>query len=186
MFAWQPQIQRAQVSLLTPLEEGTEMPGTICQQSWSYVLPTAGPCSWRMQNRGRLVRIYTWCCTLGLAKPDVISQGKLPATDPTARWDLLFRIIPHLAASAAEAAAFFPLVAIPLGLASCELLSNFSEVLEACVFAAVNPILFGEVLLVPFPPPFLCCFFSCCLWFFPFLSSYRTSVSAQSSVSLEL
>lgn len=169
---------RAEVPLSTHLGEGAETPGIARQRSWGWMLPMAVPHSQGTQSLGRLGRLYTWCCTLGLAKLGATSCGKLPAADPTARWDLLFRINPHLAASAAGEAAFFPLAAMPVGPAG---LVNFSEVWEACIFAAaVNSILFGEVLLVPFPPP---CFLLC-LPFLPFLSSYATSVSAQSNVCL--
>lgn len=174
-FHGEAKYTRAQVLLSTPLGEGAERPGTARQRSWGQMLPTDVAHSWRMQRLGRL---YTWSCTLGLAKLGATSWGKLLAADPTARWDLLFWIIPHLAASAA----FFPLATVPLGPAG---LVNFSEVWGACVFAAaVNSVLFGEVLLVPLPPLFLCSFFFCCLSFLPFLCSYHASVPAQSNVCL--
>lgn len=76
---------RAEVPLSTHLGEGAETPGIARQRSWGWMLPMAVPHSQGTQSLGRLGRLYTWCCTLGLAKLGATSCGKLPAADPTAR-----------------------------------------------------------------------------------------------------
>lgn len=111
---------------------------------------------------GRLVRLCTCCCTLGLARLGATNWGKLPSADPMAGWDLLFRIFSWLAASAARDAALFSLPTMPWGPAG---LINFSEVWEACNFAeAVNSVLFEEVLIFLFSSAFISASF------FPLLS----------------
>lgn len=153
---------RSQVPFSTPLGEGGEMPGTAHQRSWGWMLPTAVPHRQRMQNPVRLVRLA----------PGAAPWGLLSWVPPAGRSSL--QQIPPLGETCClgsshtwlhllQESSFFPLATVPLGRAGP---INFSEVLEAGIFAAaVNSVLVGEVLLVPFPPPFL-------LLYLPALSSF--------------
>lgn len=112
-----------------------------------------------LYSLGKLVKVYIWCFTL--AKLGATSCGKLPAADPTARWDLSFMIIPHRAAFAAGETAFFSLATMPLGSAglikfeSLVLHCSFKfSLIWTCVIGAI-PSSFSLFLFSAFCPSFL-------------------------------